>query len=509
MKLLHVIILLCIYILRVESQVQIGRNQQPSKLNEHKIYFSDNVPGNGPERTTVEVQKSVEPATTQQDSYAQAALGVQSFGPVSVQAPSKGQLPSGNILPPKKSDQNYYTKYSDSYDDGTSSKSGEDDGIPAAPIVSKFNNMSLAVSNFGLNLLKSINGGVRNVVLSPFSIAELLSLLQQGALGQTQQQITDALQMAPETSVHFYNKVNENFQKRTSHNILKVANNVFVSDSFQLNPAFKTVAMRAFGSEVTPMRFSKAQSAVQRINGWVAQKTNNKITDLLNEDAVNENTQVLMLNAVYFKGLWAIKFQPESTSPRDFYVNEVTKKTVPFMRIRKIFRAGTDRSNNAQVIILPFEMDEYSLMVILPSEFSSLDALVSSLTLGQLTSYFTMSPKEVDLEIPKFSAKADTDLNPVFRKMGITNVFGQKSELAGLGLYRTYSPQLSSALHSAVLSIDEEGGSAAAATSFAVVALSYDDPSVVIKVKRPFLTVLWDHENGIPLFIARIQDPTA
>ncbi|KAJ2954833.1 hypothetical protein O0L34_g3148 [Tuta absoluta] len=512
MKLLHFIVLICSCILRIESQVNTGNNRLPTNLN-HQIYFSENRPVNGPGRTTVEVQKSVEPVTVQQDSYAQAALGVQSFGPVGIETTNtnahKGQLPSGNILPPKKSDQNDYTKYSNSYADGVASKSGEDDGILPAPIMSKFNNMSLAVSNFGLNLLKNINRREGNVVLSPFSVAELLALLQQGALGETQQQISEALQMAPETSVQFYKKINEGFQKRTSHNILKVANNVFVADSFQVNPSFKTVAIRAFGSEVTPMRFSKAQSAVQKINSWIAQKTNNKITELLTDDAVNENTQLLMVNAVYFKGLWAIKFRPDSTLPRDFYINEVTKKTVPFMRTRKIFRAGIDRTNNAQVIILPFEMDQYSLMVILPSEFSSLDALVSSLTPGQLMSYFSMTPKEVDLELPKFSVKADTDLNQVFRKMGISNVFGQKSELAGLGLYRTYSPQLSSALHSAVLSIDEEGGSAAAATSFAVVALSYDDPSVVIKVKRPFLTVLWDQEIGIPLFMARIQDPTA
>lgn len=92
--------------------------------------------------------------------------------------------------------------------------------------------------------------------------------------------------------------------------------------------------------------------------------------------------------------------------------------------------------------------------------------------------------------------------------MGITDVFGQKSELSGVGTYRTYSPQVSAALHTAMLSIDEEGGSAAAATAFAVVALSYSDPTVVFKADRPFLAILWDNQLSLPLFMARIEDPT-
>lgn len=91
--------------------------------------------------------------------------------------------------------------------------------------------------------------------------------------------------------------------------------------------------------------------------------------------------------------------------------------------------------------------------------------------------------------------------------MGIKNIFSQRSELYGLGTYRSSSPQVSSALHSAVLSIDEHGGSAAAATAFTVVALSYDDASVKYKANRPFIAVLWDSRTSLPLFMAKVEDP--
>ncbi|XP_049886131.1 antichymotrypsin-2-like [Pectinophora gossypiella] len=527
MKLLSLILLVSSW--RIDVGAQLNRRNGASNINQDAIYFTDNRPmteNNTPKatKTSVEVQKSVEDPnvnrqTFDQDSYTQAALGVQNYpfsvAPLTPNANTASRVkgPSSSLQPPKYNGDNptYYDAYSDSGD--VPARQDSSPAQPPLPHVAKqpkITNVSLAISNFGINLLKNINRRGGNVVISPFSISELLALLQQGASGVTQQQISEALRMTPQLSMEAFRQYNNNFQKRgSSHNTLRVANNVYVADVFDLNPAFKRVATQSFGSEVTPTKFSKTQQAIQQINGWVAQKTNNKITDLLSEDAVGDNTQLVMVNAVYFKGIWAVKFKPESTLPRDFYVNEVSKKTIPFMRIRKIFQAGTDPTNNAQVIILPFENEQYSLMVVLPSPVSSLEALVSKLTDAQLASYHSFSPKEIDLEIPKFTAKSDTDLNPIFRKMGITNVFSQQSELSGLGTYRAYPPQLSSALHTAMLSIDEEGGSAAAATSFAVVALSYDDQAILYRFNRPFLAVLWDNESAVPLFMARIEDPRA
>lgn len=93
-------------------------------------------------------------------------------------------------------------------------------------------------------------------------------------------------------------------------------------------------------------------------------------------------------------------------------------------------------------------------------------------------------------------------------QLGVLNIFSAQSELPGIATYNSYSPQVSSALHSAVLSVDEHGGSAAAASAFSVVALSYDEPSVVFKVNRPFITILWDSASGVPLFMAAIENPT-
>lgn len=92
--------------------------------------------------------------------------------------------------------------------------------------------------------------------------------------------------------------------------------------------------------------------------------------------------------------------------------------------------------------------------------------------------------------------------------MGISSIFSRKSDLTGIGNYRTFSPEISRAVHTGFLSVDEQGLSAAAASGFAAVALSYEEPSNVFQADRPFLAVLWDTQFAIPLFIARVDDPS-
>ncbi|XP_026761577.1 leukocyte elastase inhibitor-like [Galleria mellonella] len=367
--------------------------------------------------------------------------------------------------------------------------------------------ISHSVTNFGLNLLKNIQQNGKNLVMSPFSITTLLALLQQGATGVTGIQIMSALQMTSVASAAAYKNITEDIQKRNSNNVLNVANNIYVADDFIINPEFKKMAVKNFASEVTPIKFNNPGRAAQIINNWVASKTHNKITNLVPPDAIDENAQLILVNAVYFKGVWQIRFNPDSTHQNVFNLSNGSSKTTSFMRMRRYFRSGIDKTNDAMVLILPFEQEQYSLMLILPSLKSNVPEVLATLTDSKLLDYHQFTHKEIEVQLPKFTIRADTDLNLALRKMGVVDVFGAQSELSGLGKYGTQSPHISSAIHSAMLSIDEKGGSAAAATAFAVVALSYDDPSLTFVFNRPFLAVLWDNKAAVPLFMADIENP--
>ncbi|CAK1545672.1 unnamed protein product [Leptosia nina] len=370
-------------------------------------------------------------------------------------------------------------------------------------------NVSHGVSDLGIQLLKSaVQLQAGNIMMSPTSIATLLALLQQGTNGGAQEQITNALHMAPEITAPIYRRLTIDMRKRNSRNILTVANNVVVADSFDLDPAFKTTAIRNFGSEVTPMNFARSAEASKKINKWVADNTNNRITDMLPPDVFNPNTQLVLVNVVYFKGLWETKFKPESTIPRKFYLKNGQTVTVPFMRMQQSFKFGRDSKTNSVVTILPFERYQYSLVLIMPNEDSNTEQLLSRITDDDVVNYHDLNSAEIHIEIPKFTMKSDTNLQPVLKKMGVKNIFNTQTELAGIGVYRTYPPQISDALHSGYLSIDEQGVTAAGASAFAAVALSLDDIQPTFRANRPFVAILWDTQFAIPLFMARIDDPS-
>lgn len=492
----------CCFVLSADSQSSFRtQNQYPkydSTINSDQIYFDDNRPSG-----SINIQKEL-------SNLNGLTIGTKipiinpNFG-----APQYSPYANNVIIQPSIQTYNQETTKIVPQKSGTPAKKMTDTFFQAQATRPEIDSIDYAITHFGINIFKQITSSQPgNMVVSPFSITTLLALLQQGATGSTLDQISAALHLAPLKTSEVFRNVMENVQKRQSQNILKTLNNIFVAETFNLNRDFERTAKSDFGSDVTLMNFGRPDVAIQRINNWVGAMTNGKIENLLSQDAISQSSQLVLVNVVYFKGLWQIPFRTESTVPQPFLLKGGIEKTARFMRTRRYFRTGLDPITNAKVISLPFEKDQYSLLVVLPHEQSDIDTLISRLTVEQLIAYQNFTAMDVELELPKFTVKGDTDLVPVFNRMGISNMFSNRAELFGLGTFREFSPQVSSAVHSAVLSIDEKGGSAAAATSFGVVALSFDDPAVVFKANRPFLAVLWDTALSLPLFMAKIEDPT-
>lgn len=178
------------------------------------------------------------------------------------------------------------------------------------------------------------------------------------------------------------------------------------------------------------------------------------------------------------------------------------------MRSRRNLRGGVDPATRIMSVVIPFENDEYSLMCILPPETSTVNDVINTLTVEQLMDFRSFPAQEFDLEIPKFTIRADTDLKPLLINMGLGEMFTTFTDLSGIGENNIYNVplQLSSAIHSAILSIDEQGGTGAATTAFGAVALSYE-LSLKFRADRPFLVVLWDNASAAPIFMVKVMDP--
>ncbi|KAI8437667.1 hypothetical protein MSG28_011917 [Choristoneura fumiferana] len=272
-----------------------------------------------------------------------------------------------------------------------------------------------------------------------------------------------------------------------------------LQNAFELGRVFKDSAIQNFGSEVSKISFADSNVAAQKINGWIARKTNDQIDNVVSP---------VLANAIYFKGLWKTIFKPELTKNKEFRLSNGQKKSLPFMSLRSSFKCVLDTSIKSLVAVLPFEGEQYSLVLLLPQPNSSIAAMLESLNGDKLAEYQNIRARDTLIEIPKFTVRGNIDLYPIFNMMGITKMFSSASELTNIGLYRSTSPQVSSAVHSAMMSIDERGATAAASSVVTAVALSYDLPSVIFRADRPFLAVLWDNQLNVPLFMTKIEDPS-
>ncbi|CAH2054605.1 unnamed protein product, partial [Iphiclides podalirius] len=454
-------------------------------------------------------QQDVQP---QQQLYQQNVQGQQQLYQQNTQA--QQQLYQQKVKPQQQpyNDADYYSKNRNTQtttDKVFSTKFGDESTRTGKPKQnSHYNNATFAITRFGLKLFKTMSRDYQNIVASPYSVAMLLALVQQGAHGETQQEITQLLQLTPESSASLFKGLTDFMKKRHSLNVLNVASNVVLSNKFNIDSKFKSAALNSFGSDVTRMNFNNPYDATKKINEWVAGKTGQKIKNLLAPDAVQQDTLAMLINAVYFKGVWQKKFNPEMTTQKEFTLSDGTKTVASFMQARRMFQTDIDPVIKSQILLLPFDGTQYSMMFILPLKGVYAVDVLSSLTEPQLYAYHKLPTKEVKVEIPRFNIKKDSDMYFLLNLLGLWKIFSTEADLTGIGKQEGASPYITSGVHSAALSIDEQGGTAAAATAFSVVALSYDDPTTSFTADRPFLAILWDNELSMPLFMAKIEDPT-
>lgn len=194
--------------------------------------------------------------------------------------------------------------------------------------------------------------------------------------------------------------------------------------NFSLKRSFKDVATNSFGSEAQTLDFSQNTQSAATINGWVEEHTNNKIKNLIAPSSLNDNTRMVLVNAIYFKGLWANQFDPEDTFTAPFHLNDQETTQVDFMKIKEHFKYASLRDLAATAIQLPYNNSDISMLIILPNSPTGLSHLERKLTVESVGSiYERLESQEVNVEIPKFKIEFDMELNGPLTKVSSTGKF--------------------------------------------------------------------------------------
>jgi serine protease inhibitor len=386
------------------------------------------------------------------------------------------------------------------------------EALPPPPV-----DVAAADNAFGFRLLSAVQKTVprSNVVLSPVSAALNLSMALNGAGGQTRQEMLAALSLSgAEAAV--INNANAQLIKviRTpATNItLSVADSLWAdSRRATLRPDYVKQMQASYDAEVADLDFSDPGAAA-RINSWVSKETHGRIPKVI--DRIEPADLLLLLNAVYFKGQWAQKFDKAKTQQRDFTLPGGSVEQVP--RMSQSGRFDYFETPQLQAIRLSFGAGDLVMVVLLPAKSSSLDALEATLTPEHWTAWQEQyAPRAGKIELPRFELKSNYRLNGPLQTLGMTRAFQPEgAQLTGMfssptGQARTGRFYISSVLQSTYWKVDEEGSEAAAVTTTGVrtAALQRPEQPFQMIVDRPFFCAIQDQRSGALLFVGAIFNP--
>lgn len=253
-----------------------------------------------------------------------------------------------------------------------------------------------------------------------------------------------------------------------------------------------------------------SNGATDLINNWVAENTSQKITKLLSPGILNDLTRLVLVNAVYFKGDWAKKFNPSNTKEEDFHVSPTETVRVQLMHITKgKFVYGVNHKLNCKAIELPYCGDQLSMIVLLPDSVTTLQNVESALTAEDLLSVnkaFNMSSQDVQLWLPKFRLDEKLGLGDILSAMGMTDMFDQRlADFSGIDGSRELC--VSKVVHQAVVDVNEEGTEAAAATAVVMARRCMVREPFEFRADRPFMFFIRDNKTNSILFLGRLVNP--
>ena len=293
---------------------------------------------------------------------------------------------------------------------------------------------------------------------------------------------------------------------------LKIANAVWGQHDYQFQQMFIDLLAENYGAGVRPANFREAPEESRiTINDWIAEQTEDKITDLIPKGIINTYTRMVLTNAIYFKAAWALPFYEGDTNKGPFHLLDGSEALVPMMRNTEFFSYA--RMDGYQVVGLPYVGHELSMTILLPDEGrfrefeDALDATLLERVLGDAERQY------VTLVMPKFEFESQFGLAGTLGEMGMSNAFDRgKSDFSGMDGNSCFAGDepclfIREVIHQAFVSVDEQGTEAAAATGVVVQLESERPDPVLVAIDRPFIFLVRDSDTGAILFLGRVLDP--
>ncbi|MDA3847689.1 MAG: serpin family protein [Vallitaleaceae bacterium] len=352
----------------------------------------------------------------------------------------------------------------------------------------------------GMEVLRSLwlDDPDSNHLISPVSLSFALAMLQNGAQGDTKDQITALLGEEENLNEAYKNIMLYLTQDSGENQALAIANSYWMRDDMTPKQAFIDTLKASYDAEVYISDFTSTDT-VDSMNQWVEEQTNGMLKDTI--DQLDPDTLSILMNTIYFKGTWVDEFEANATSDQIFYVTEDITETVSMMHQTNSFNYYEDET--CQTIVLPY-IGGTEMVVILPKDtlnnymLSVTDEVLGTLVVGDGFEY-----NSVRLSLPKFTFDAKNDLNDILKSLGMIDAFSKEVAEFGLMIEEAQPVWVSRIFQNTKIDLDEAGTEAAAVTVIEMKtesAMEMEEP-LVMTCDQPFLFVIKDSVTDLPIFM--------
>ncbi len=343
-----------------------------------------------------------------------------------------------------------------------------------------------------------------NQIFSPQSISIALSMAYDGAKWRTKWEMAKVM--------HFQRNDNDNHEawieyinyfEQIKTPLFYSANAAWVQKDFHFLPEYLK-AIEAYKANVKAVDFKntlRREDARRQMNAWVENKTRRKIKQLIRKGDVDDQTRLVLINAIYFDAKWKQEFPEKMTKKRPFNGDE--SKACEFMHNEGEYAWMQTELYSA--IELPYQSDLSSMYVILPNADADIAMILNEFdgeTFEKICQ--SMEKEKLRIGIPKFNLSSRTQMKKQLMKMGMERAFTMNANFKGMNGKRNL--MIDEVIHQAVIDVNEAGTEASAATAV-VVREKQQKAAPEFIADRPFIFVIKENKLGSILFAGVLENP--
>lgn len=380
--------------------------------------------------------------------------------------------------------------------------------------INPINALGDANNEFAFNFLQEINEAETtedNYMVSPLSASLALSMVYNGANGQTAEEFEDILGYNGFTPAEI-NDINrsiiDGLTNGNGNSTFDIANSIWYDEGFPVKQDFIGVNQAHYDAEVQALDFA-APASLEIINGWVSDNTQGKIPTIL--DVIPADAVMYLINALYFKSTWQYEFDPTANEMKNFYDENATLIGQKEMMVQQADFQYYEHDDLFTSTMLPYKDGGFTMTLFKPQEGKTttniIDAMNSSAWNEWKSNYET---KDVVITMPKFKLEYKNRLNDELLSMGLQDAFsGASANFTGI----SDAAQLfiSSVLQKTFIDVNEEGTEAAAVTAAVEVTTTSVDPNAPVIIPftldQPFVFMITDKATNSICFTGKIGNP--